>query len=651
MIGTTILHYKILEKLGEGGMGIVYKAHDTKLEREVAIKFLPRQIATNAQERERFKIEAKAAAALNHPNIATIYAIEEADDDLFIVMEYIHGRELKEIVDTNPLSIENALNYSLQIVEGLQTAHEKGITHRDIKTANIMITSKGQVKIMDFGLAKVRGGAQVTKVGTTLGTAAYMSPEQARGEEADNRADIWSFGVVLYDMLTSQLPFGGDYEQAVIYAILNEEPQALSDLRHDVSETLQQLVDKTLTKDREMRYQNSSDLLSDLKAVCAGESRSRGPRSARIRFKPTPTQLSIVIGTIAVILLVFLATFLFNNSESNSVASEKSIAVLAFKDMSPAKDQEYFCDGMAEEIINALAQIPSLKVSARTSAFQFKERESDIQTIGKKLGVATVLKGNVRKSGNKLRVTAQLINVADGFYLWSQTYERKLADVFAIQDDLSRSIVQALQVKLSRDAKKLVNTRMPTNVDAYNLYLKGRYFWNRRTEQGLQKSVEFFQQAIDLEPTYALAYAGLADAYSILGSWQYLEPSDAFKKSRVAAHKALEIDETLAEAHAALGGTKFAYDWDWPGAEAEYKRAIELNPNYASVLSSSLDPISLDMKEAAKYIGISMRTLQRRMSKKHEIGKIRYINIGRRVLFPKFELDRWLKEEASNQWT
>ncbi|MFQ5752015.1 MAG: protein kinase [bacterium] len=440
----------------------------------------------------------------------------------------------------------------LQIVDGLQTAHEKGITHRDIKTANIMITSKGQVKIMDFGLAKVRGGAQVTKVGTTLGTAAYMSPEQARGEEADNRADIWSFGVVLYEMLTSQLPFGGDYEQAVIYAILNEEPQALSDLRHDVSETLQQLVDKTLTKDREMRYQNSSDLLSDLKAVCAGESRSRGPRSARIRFKPTPTQLSIVIGTIAVILLVFLATFLFNNSESNFVASEKSIAVLAFKDMSPAKDQEYFCDGMAEEIINALAQIPSLKVSARTSAFQFKERESDIQTIGKKLGVATVLKGNVRKSGNKLRVTAQLINVADGFYLWSQTYERKLADVFAIQDDLSRSIVEALQVKLSRDAKKLVNTRMPTNVEAYNLYLKGRYFWNRRTEQGLQKSIEFFQQAIDLEPTYALAYAGLADAYNMLGSWQYLEPHEARLKSRVAAHKALEIDETLAEAHAAL---------------------------------------------------------------------------------------------------
>ena len=586
MFGKTILHYKILEKIGEGGMGVVYKAEDTKLERTVAIKFLPRQIAVNSEERERFKIEAKAAASLNHPNIATIYAIEEVDADTFIVMEYIKGKELKELTtEDGELSIEDVTNYATQIAEGLKAAHKRGVTHRDIKSSNIMITDENQVKIMDFGLAKVRGGAQVTKVGTTLGTAAYMSPEQARGEEADHRSDIWSFGVVLYEMLTGKFPFGGDYEQAVMYAIMNEEPETVSALRSETPEGLQQVVDKSLVKNGDERYQSVQDLLADLKTVRTAESPTgQIPKTVSKGFKPAPTKKwPILLSGFAVIaLLTIVATFLFNSSKSDSNDIGKSIAVLSFTDMSPEKDQEYFCDGMAEAIINALVGIPGLKVSARTSAFQFKGGESDIQTIGEKLGVATVLEGSVAKSGNKLRITAQLINVADGFHLWSDTYDRELTDIFAIQDDLSRSIVAVLQVKLSGDDTKALTKRKPTSVVAYNLYLKGRYFWNRRTEAGLNTSIDYFQQAIDLDPTYALAYAGLADAYNILGVWQYLEPSEAFIKGRAAAKKALEIDETLAEAHVVLAESQFYHDWDWSGAETEFRRAIELNPNYAS---------------------------------------------------------------------
>jgi len=588
MVGKTILHYKILEKIGEGGMGVVYKAEDTKLERTVAIKFLPRQIAVNSEERERFKIEAKAAASLNHPNIATIHAIEEVDGDTFIVMEYIKGKELKELmIDDGELSIEDVTNCATQIAEGLKAAHKNGVTHRDIKSSNIMITDENQVKIMDFGLAKVRGGAQVTKVGTTLGTAAYMSPEQARGEEADHRSDIWSFGVLLYEMLTGKLPFGGDYEQAVMYSIMNEEPEPVSVLCSETPEGLQQVVDKSLEKNGDARYQSVQALLADLKTVRIAESPvGQTPKTVSKGFKPTPTKKwpILLVGFAVIALLTVVAIFMFNASKSDSTDTDigKSIAVLPFTDMSPSKDQEYFGDGMAEAIINALVGIPGLKVSARTSAFQFKGGESDIPTIGEKLGVATVLEGSVAKSGNKLRITAQLINVADGFHLWSDTYDRELTDIFAIQDELSRSIVAALQVKLSGDGTKTPTKRKSTSVEAYTLYLRGRYFWNRRTEAGLNTSIGYFQQAIDYDPTYALAYAGLADAYNMLGAWQYLEPSEAYPKGRTAAQKALEIDETLAEAHASLANYKFRFDWDWAGAEADFGRAIELNPNYAS---------------------------------------------------------------------
>ncbi len=584
MIGKTISHYKILEKLGEGGMGVVYKAEDTKLKRDVAIKFLPRLIVASEEERARFKNEAQAAAALNHPNIATIHAIEEIDDEMFIVMEYIEGRELRDIVGAqHAVPLPDVLNYASQIAAGLQAAHEKDVTHRDIKSSNIMITDKDQVKIMDFGLAKMRGSAQLTKVGTTLGTAAYMSPEQAQSLKTDHRTDIWAFGVVLYEMLTGRMPFPGDYEQAVIYSILNEEPESITHIRPEIDKRMESLVGRTLAKNRDERYQNIHESLIDLKTIAKGEPTLDMDRKPAVKSKiSASTKLWLGVAGIVGITFIILFAFVFNSSEPGLISNEKSIAVMPFADMSPEKDQAYFADGMAEEIINALTQIPGLKVSARTSAFQFREQENDIQTIGEKLGVTTILKGSVRKSGNTLRITVQLVNVADGFHLWSETYDRQLTDVFVIQDDLSNSIVNALQVKLSGDEVKTLDTRMPTSVEAYNFYLKGRYFWNKRTEEGLQKSIEFFQQAIDLDPTYALAYAGLADAYVILGWWQYLEPKETFTKAKSAARKAIEIDDSLAEAHAALAFSKFTYDWDWQGAEKEFKRAIALNPKYAS---------------------------------------------------------------------
>jgi serine/threonine-protein kinase len=593
MIGKTILHYKILEKLGEGGMGVVYKAEDTRLDRTVAIKSLYRSVSVNPEERERFVIEAKAAAALNHPNIATIYAIEEADDpttagkELFIVMEYIEGQELKDVAGAHrdaPFQIDVIIDYVTQIAEGLQAAHKKGIVHRDIKSSNIMITNEGKIKVMDFGLAKIGAGMHLTKSGTTLGTVSYMSPEQVRSEEVDDRTDIWSFGVVLYEMLTGYLPFKGDYEQAVIYSILNEEPAPVSDLRPEVPEAFQLVIDKTLAKNRDQRYQNEQELLTDLKTLGAeGSTTDRTQKPQKISIKYAPKKRMILIGGLAIIaLIVILVVFIFTSPESNSVASEKSIAVLPFSNLSTDPEQEYFADGMAEEIINSLAQIPGLKVSARTSAFRFRGQEVDIQTIGEQLGVETILEGSVRKSGNKLRVTAQLINVSDGFHLWANTYERELTDVFAIQDDLSGSIVEALQVKLSGDQLISLSSRKASNIEAYNLYLKGRYYWNKRSEEDVNRSIEYFQQAIDKDSTYALAYAGLGDAYLMLGVYGRRKPDESYPFAKAFIKKALQLDYGLAEAYATLGDINIHFDWDIDDAEVNLRRAIELNPQYAN---------------------------------------------------------------------
>ena len=578
MICKTILHYKILEKLGEGGMGVVYKAEDIKLKREVAIKFLPRHIVASDEERERFKIEAQAAAALNHPNIATIHAIEEVDDEMFIVMEYIEGQELKDIVGAGlkpapTLAFAEIINYASQIASGLQAAHEKDVTHRDIKSANIMITDKGQVKIMDFGLAKVRGGAQVTKLGTTLGTAAYMSPEQAQGMATDHRTDIWAFGVVLYEMLTGKMPFPGDYEQAVIYAILHEEPE----FSEEIPPNLQQLLPKALAKDPQERYQNVGEVLADLESFDTGQT-SGVATPVGAGLKPAPTKrLGILLGGIAILILLAALVYFFKRSQPID-----SIAVLPFVNSKNDPDIEYLSDGITETLITKLSQLPQLRVMARNTVFRFKGKDMTAQQVGEELNVRAVLTGAIVQRGNALRLNAELVDVSDGAQIWGEQYNRTMDDIFAVQDAISEQISASLRLKLSSNDKSKLVKRHTEDTEAYQLYLKGRFYMSKRTGEALKTALEYFQRAKDRDPTYALAYAGIADSYLLLSIYRALSAQESFPKAKAAALQALLIDEQLAEAHATLATTDDLYGWDWSAAERSFVRAIELNPNYAT---------------------------------------------------------------------
>ncbi|RMF60751.1 MAG: hypothetical protein D6743_14540 [Calditrichaeota bacterium] len=612
MIGKAILHYKILEKLGEGGMGDVYKAQDTRLKREVAIKFLPRQIAASDEERERFKIEAQAAAALNHPNIATIFAIEEYDDEIFIVMEYIEGRELREILANPPegLSLRRVLDYATQIAAGLQVAHKKGVVHRDIKSSNIMIAEDGRVKIMDFGLAKVRGGALLTKEHTTLGTAAYMSPEQARGEEVDHRTDIWAFGVVLYEMLTGRLPFKGDYEAAVIYSILNEAPEPMTNVAPEV----ERKILKALAKDPADRYQTADEVVSDLQQIGAEPSEKSKP--ARKGAKLTWMAVSLV-------LLLTLAVYLFRTTSPPVVENEplKTIAVLPFVDMSPAKDQEYFSDGLAEELLNVLARNPALRVTSRTSAFSFKGTHTDIRTIAEKLNVQHILEGSVRKFGNQIRVTTQLIDVATDAHLWTNTYDGTLDNIFAVQDTISRAVARALQVALLGSLTQTV--RKETNPAAYNAYLQAQYFFKQRTKENFEKAIDYYEQALVLDPGYARAWLGLSMVHSRQANSGYIPLKEGHGKAQQEVKKALELAPNLGGAHAQMGWLKRIYDWDWKGADAAYHRALELEPGNAvavrgaghlaatlgrfeEALTLDRRAIALDPVNAAPYVSLGL---------------------------------------------
>ena len=603
MIGKTIFHYKILEKLGEGGMGVVYKAEDTKLKRHVALKFLPTNLTADEGARERFIQEAQTASALDHPNICTIYEINQTEDgQMFIAMAHYGGETLKQKIATGQLSIDTIVDFTSQIAKGLAKAHQHGIIHRDIKPANIIVTDDGLVKILDFGLAKLAGQARLTRTGTTLGTVAYMSPEQVHGEEVDLRTDIWSIGVVLYEMITRKLPFGGEYEQAIIYSIVHEEPAALSNLTIDFPSSFEKIVANCLAKSLENRYQTASDLLAALQSLSNAASptfekerksshrlwpgaiktgKIKAPRSETTTLRIKRTWLYAGMALLLVLLVTVISLHPWRRTEPK--ARRASIAVLPFVNMSTDEENEYFSDGITEEIINALTKVKGLGVVARTSIFQFKGKAYDIRKIGEQLNVSTVLEGSVRKAGEKLRITAQLIDVADGYHLWSETFEeRNMKDIFVIQDDIARAIVDKLKITLvSTSEDKLVNPHTE-NLEAYDLYLKGRFFWNKRTQDGLQKGLQYFEQAIEKDPAYALAYAGLADSYLMLGQFAYRSPHETFPKARAAAGKALEINDALAEAHNSLAYLKMLYERDWQAAEREFRRAIDLNPNYAT---------------------------------------------------------------------
>ena len=620
MIGQTISHYNILEKLGEGGMGVVYKAEDIKLKRTVALKFLPSHSKISEQDRARFLQEAQAAAGLNHPNICVIHAIEEDNEQQFIVMECLDGATLREKIAGGALPIKQAVDYAVQIGEALQEAHDKGIVHRDIKADNIMINSKGQVKVMDFGLAKLKGAAKLTRTSSTVGTLAYMAPEQIQGGVVDARSDLFSFGVLLYEMLTAHFPFRGEHEAAMMYSILNEDPEPLQKYLPDASPEIQNIIDKALEKDPEVRYQTCQDIVVDLRRIQrkstrinrgAGEESigsehareqsrvfspgssvaNRPPAEHSIKPSLTPYRKLIwsvgpVIGLIVIVGMYFI--FLRGNSTASNM---KSIAVLPFENLSPDKNNTYFVDGIQDEIQTNLSKIHDLKVIARSSSEKYGTRPSDLHTIGSQLGVATVLEGSVQRAEDQVHINVQLIDVSNEAQIWAQSYSREIKDVFSVETEVAETIASALKAQLLPEEKALVKSVPTNNPKAYDLYLRAGYLLDQYGEgEGgagpLLETERLCMVAVGLDPTFALAWARMSYAHSF-AYWDHINHSpDQIDSARIFAQKALDLQPDLPEAHLSMG---YVYYWghrDYSPALKEFKQAEEALPNNADVAAA-----------------------------------------------------------------
>lgn len=550
-------------------MGEVYLAEDTRLGRQVALKFLPHSYQYDSERRTRFLKEARAASALRSHNIAAIYDIGEHDGAMFIAMEYVEGEVLSQRIDRGTLPISDVIDIAIQIADALEEAHILGIIHRDVKSSNLIVTERGLVKMLDFGLVKMiqtdssidsadstaAAGGQ-TAVGVVLGTVSYMSPEQALGRDLDQRTDLFSFGIVMYEMLTGRLPFEGASPTEIVDSIIHKEATAIARFNYDVPPELERIVRKCLEKDRELRYGSAREVSIDLRNLRREGDANTVPNLARSQ-----------------------------NSQARRGRSRKAIDSLAIMPLMNAGEDpetEYLADGITESIINNLSQLPKLRVMARSTVFRYKGKPVDPQRVGQELGVRATLAGRVLQRGNLLIIRAELVDAHDGSHLWGEQYSRKLSDIFTIEEEISREISDKLRFRLSGAQKKQLTKRYTENTQAYQLYLKGRFYWNKRTQEGLTRGIEYFQKAIKSDPRYALAYAGLADSYNILASYSALSPKEAFPKAKEAATRALELDDKLAEAHASFAFVKFGYDWDWVEADRGFKRAIQLNPGYSS---------------------------------------------------------------------
>jgi len=551
--GLTISHYRILEPLGAGGMGVIYKAEDLRLERVVALKFLPPGVGPDTAEGSRLIQEAKAASALDHPNICTIFGVDQSDEGgMFIVMAYYPGETLRQRINRGSLSLQDAAGLTVQLCDGLSKAHSRGIIHRDIKPENLILTDDGILKILDFGISRFTGTPGLTQPGTILGTPSYMSPEQVKGETVDQQSDIWATGVLLFYMLTAQHPFSGENELSLMYAIVNNPPRLILDYRPNLPAQVAAILDRALAKERASRYQAITELATDLRALLPGPTVT-GTTSIRAPVSPAPPR------------------------------GKCSIAVLPFRDLSPQRDQEYLCEGIAEAIITRLGRLPELRVISPSSVFRFQDSGAGPGELATTLDVLNSLDGSIQTSGDQLRVTVRLTDLTDSALIWSDQLSGTLRDVFEFQDRISKRVVEALGstptvVSSLRSKPPVTGPSFP----AYQRYLEGRHHWNRRTVTGVKRSIQSFTESIDLDGRFGLAFAGLADAYTVLGMYGAFSPKEVMPRAKDAAQRALEIDGSLAEAHVSLGCVQAVFDWDWEAAESSFQKALELNPNYAT---------------------------------------------------------------------